>query len=60
MPTEARQSLKLFKTKIPQANQYASAAEYGQRMTLLQKWGYQGLAGNFRALTQEIVSVLEG
>lgn len=51
---------RVFDTVIPQANQVAGAAEYGTGMTLLQKWGYQGLGENFRTLTQEIVSVLEG
>ena len=38
----------VFDTIIPQANQFSSAAEFGSRMTLKQKWGYQGLAGKTR------------
>lgn len=49
----------VFDTKIPQANQYADAAEHGTKRTLKQKWGYQGLADQFKALTREVLSVLE-
>ena len=49
----------VFDTIIPQANQFSSAAEFGQRMTLKQKWGYQGLAEKLEALTEEVVSTLE-
>ena len=50
----------VFNTIIPQANQFAAAAEYGTKMTLKQKWGYQGLAEKLGALAREIVSELEG
>lgn len=51
----------VFDAIIPQANQFAAAAEHGAEMTLRGKWGYhQGLADQFRALTQEVWSRLEG
>ena len=50
----------VFNTIIPQANQFAAAAEYGTQVTLKQKWGYQGLAGRFKALAREVFSKLEG
>ena len=56
----ARGDPQVFNTIIPQANQFASAAEYGGEMTLKQKWGYQGLAEKLEDLTEEIVSKLEG
>ena len=51
---------KVFDSTISQANQFAGAAEYGDWMTLKQKWGYQGLADQFERLSQEVVDVLEG
>ena len=56
----AKGSPPVFNTIIPQANQFAAAAEHGTQMTLNQKWGYQGLADKFRALTREILSKLKG
>ena len=50
----------VFKTVIPQANQYADAAEHGERRTLKQKWGYQGLAEKLEELTAEVIAKLEG
>ncbi len=50
----------LFHTVIPQANQTAAAAEFGSKMTFKQKWGYNGLAENFRSLASEILVKLEG
>ena len=49
----------VFDTYIRQANQYASAAEYGRTMTLKQKWGYNGLADQYEALANEVFSRLE-
>ena len=50
----------VFDSIISQSNQFAGAAEYGGRMTLKQKWGYQGLAEKFERLSQEVVDALEG
>ncbi len=50
----------MFDTVIPQANQFAEAAEYGPRATLKQKWGYGGLADTYKALTREVLLELEG
>ena len=50
----------VFKTVIPQANQFSSAAEFGGLITLKQKWGYQDLANKLRRVTNEVVSRLEG
>ncbi len=50
----------VFRSIIPQANQFAGAAEYGGQMTLRQKWGYQGHADRFERLSQEVVEALEG
>ena len=49
----------VFDSIIPQANQFAGAAEHGGRMTLKQKWGYQGLAEHFEELSREVVEALE-
>jgi len=51
---------RVFDTIIPQANQFAAAAEYGGRVTLKQKWGYGGLADKFDALVREVSAALEG
>lgn len=48
----------VFKTMIPQANQYAAAAEFGGTMTLKQKWGYQHLAEKLEELTEEVIEKL--
>ena len=53
-------SPRVFDTLIPQANQFAAAAEYGNTRTFAQKWGYQGLAGKFGSLTREVLAELEG
>ena len=50
----------VFETIIPQANQFAAAAEYGGKVTLKQKWGYGDLADSFEALAKEVLSKLEG
>ena len=50
----------VFETIIPQANQFAAAAEYGKEMTLRQKWGGGVLAHSFEALAKEVLSKLEG
>lgn len=44
---------------IGQHNKYAEAAEFGGRMTLLQKWGYQGLGDQLERLSREVAKVLE-
>ena len=49
----------VFETIIPQANQFAAAAEYGGKVTLKQKWGYSGLADRFEVLAKEVMSKLE-
>lgn len=49
----------IFESIIAQANQFAEAAEYGGRLTLKQKWGYQGLAEQFEGLSREVVDALE-
>ena len=49
----------IFESIIAQANQFAGAAEYGGRLTLKQKWGYQGLAEQFEELSREVVDALE-
>ena len=49
----------MFESIIAQANQFAGAAEYGGRLTLKQKWGYQGLAEQFEGLSREVVEALE-
>ena len=56
----ANGSPQVFDTVIPQANKFAEAAEYGPRMTLRQKWGYQGLAAKYEDLTREVLRELEG
>ena len=56
----ANGSPELFETLIPQANQFAAAAEYGGKMTLKQKWGYHNLAQSFEEITREVIEVLEG
>lgn len=48
----------VFATVIPQANQYAAAAEHGGSMTLKQKWGYGGLADQYETLANEVFSKL--
>jgi chromosome partitioning protein len=48
----------LFNTIIPQANQYAAAAEHASYSTLKQKWGYQGLHDQFSALAKEVLAKL--
>ena len=49
----------LFNTIIPQANQFAAAAEHTGRFTIKQKWGYSGLAERFISLAEEIMDKLE-
>lgn len=51
---------KIYDTVIPQANQFAQAAEFTTRLTFKQKWGYQGLAEKFELLANEILVDLEG
>ena len=51
----------VFNTIIPQANQFADAAEHQGEMTLKQKWGYgRNLSETLEKLTREILSKLEG
>lgn len=50
----------VFDTLIPQANKLAEAAEYGGRLTLRQKWGYQGTAEKYNSLAKEVLSALNG
>ena len=50
----------VFATIIRQANQFSAAAEFGGKMTLKQKWGYQDLAERLEAVTREVVAKLEG
>jgi len=45
----------LFDTIIPQANQFAAAAEYARYSTLKQKWGYRGLHDEISTLAEEIL-----
>lgn len=49
----------LFDTIIPQANQFAAAAEHTGYSTIKQKWGYNNLAEKFVALAEEIMEKLE-
>lgn len=55
----AERSPPVFDTIIHQSNQYSSAAEYGPKMTLKQKWGYRNLADDYEALAREVLSKLE-
>ena len=50
----------VFNTLIPQSNTLAAAAEYGGRLTLRQKWGYQGTADKYNSLANEVLSALNG
>ncbi len=50
----------VFEAVIPQAVDVARAAEYGTQVTLAGKWGNLGLRENFEALTEEVLSKLEG
>lgn len=49
----------LFGTIIPQANQFAAAAEHTGYSTIKQKWGYNDLAEKFITLAEEIMERLE-
>lgn len=49
----------VFGTIIPQANQFAAAAEHTGYSTIKQKWGYNDLAEKFIALAREILKKLE-
>ncbi len=49
----------LFDTVIPQANQFAAAAEYTSHSTIRQKWGYNDKTRKFIALAEEIMERLE-
>ena len=56
---QAAKAPPVFDTVIPQANQFAAAAEYGRTlMTLRQKWGYRGLADQYETLANEVFSKL--
>ena len=58
---QANGSPPVFNTIIPQANQFADAAEHQGKMTLKQKWGYgSNLSETLEKLTREILSKLEG
>ena len=50
----------VFDTIIPQANQFAAAAEHTDHSTIKQKWGYNDLAEKFHKLAGEILKKLEG
>ena len=49
----------VFSTIIPQANQFAAAAEHTGYATIKQKWGYNELATKFIDLAREILKKLE-
>lgn len=49
----------VFETIIPQANQFAGAAEYAGHSTFKQKWGYGGLAERFIDLAKEVLTAVE-
>jgi len=49
----------VFSTIIPQANQFAAAAEHTGSSTIKQKWGYNDLAEKFISLAREILKKLE-
>lgn len=50
----------VFATEIPQANQYAAAAEHvAHDRTFKQKWGYGGLADKYINLADELLEALE-
>jgi hypothetical protein len=51
---------RVFVTIVPQANQFAGAAEYAAHSTFKQKWGYGGLAERFINLAKELLTTLEG
>jgi chromosome partitioning protein len=49
----------LFETIVPQANQFGAAAEHAGHSTVKQKWGYAGLADQFKSLAREVLNKLE-
>ena len=49
----------VFQTLIRQSNSIASAAEHTTERTLRQKYGYGGLADDYRALADEVLNTLE-
>ena len=49
----------VFQTVIKQTNSIASAAEHTTKRTLKQKYGYTGLADDYLALADEVLSTLE-
>lgn len=52
-------STPIFDSIIPQANQFAAAAEFGHDMTFQQKWGQGGLAKAIIDLANEVLVKLE-
>lgn len=49
----------VFDTWVPETNQIAASAEYADRATLRQKYGYQGQYDTLRALTKEFIAAVE-
>ncbi len=49
----------VFGTFVPETNQIAASAEYADRSTLRQKYGYQGQYDVLRALTKEFIAAVE-
>src|SRR6266516_1068560 len=49
----------LLKTVIPENSEIAGAAEYRPVNTLRQKWGYRGQFDIYRALTEEVLGLIE-
>ncbi len=49
----------VFETFVPEANQIAASAEFAERSTLRQKYGYQGQYDLLRALTKEFIAAVE-
>jgi chromosome partitioning protein len=49
----------VFDTWVPETNQIAASAEYADRSTLRQKYGYQGQYDTLRALTKEFIAAVE-
>ena len=50
---------KVFKTIFKENDIIASAAEYINKTTLRQKWGYKGQVDNFISLAKEIIELME-
>ena len=50
---------RVFDTVIPETNQIAASAEFADRSTLRQKYGYQGQFDTLRALAKEFIAAVE-